>query len=141
MCKEYGTDEDWVGLTPDDYDILQDDYNNSAIPDYKTFELHITGNTLPMEIARIMNETKENIFHTYDMSDVPDDFIAFIADKYEFMDTRLNEHIYSECLFKEGEDEYQEVFGNAPENIKVIASNIYDIMNANHCAYIRFIDK
>lgn len=34
MCKEYGDDSDWVGLTSDDYE------NVSTDPDYKTFEVY-----------------------------------------------------------------------------------------------------
>lgn len=33
MCKEYGDDEDWVGLQSDDYEMIKDS------PEYQTFEL------------------------------------------------------------------------------------------------------
>ena len=33
MCKEYGEDEDWVGIEVDDYEIM------STSPEYQTFEI------------------------------------------------------------------------------------------------------
>ncbi len=35
MCKEYGQDEDWVGVEPDDYEQIKND------DQYKTFEIWI----------------------------------------------------------------------------------------------------
>jgi hypothetical protein len=33
MCKEYGEDEDWVALAPDEVETIEDS------PEYQTFEL------------------------------------------------------------------------------------------------------
>jgi hypothetical protein len=36
MCKEYGDDDDWVGIEADDYEMV------STSPEYQTFEIWFT---------------------------------------------------------------------------------------------------
>lgn len=91
MCKEYGDDDDWVGLSSDDYETILED----AVT-YRTFEiwlsneqskdeisLFIKGLNIPEEkpitIAVLCQETNEVDIITVKMSDNSDMIETFLA--------------------------------------------------------------
>lgn len=55
MCKEYGDDDDWVGLYSDDYELI---LRNR---DYKTFEVWLDEHQRKDEISRLIERLKTEI--------------------------------------------------------------------------------
>lgn len=49
MCKEYGDDDDWVGLSSDDYETILED----AVT-YKTFEIWLSNEQSKDEISLLI---------------------------------------------------------------------------------------
>lgn len=91
MCKEYGDDDDWVGLNSDDYETILED----AVT-YKTFEIWLSNEqskdeisllikslNIPEEqaitIAVLCQETNEVDIITTKMSDDSDMIETFLA--------------------------------------------------------------
>lgn len=91
MCKEYGDDDDWVGLSSDDYETILED----AVT-YKTFEIWLSNEqskdeisllikslNIPEEqvitIAVLCQETNEVDIITTKMSDDSDMIETFLA--------------------------------------------------------------
>lgn len=138
MCKEYGQDDDWVGLSTDDYEMMMED----KLPyDWKTFELDFTGlQSIPIEVVKLLDTVNEDRMHIYDypISNLPPYFAFAIARCYHhtFEDTTIaREHIYRIDKFN---PESEEDFPKEWEEFRTTCISLYELANANDCAYIRF---
>lgn len=63
MCKEYGDDDDWVGLCTDDYETILED-----ITTYKTFEIWLSD-----------EQQKDKVMSLIKGLNIPEEHLTIIA--------------------------------------------------------------
>ena len=114
MCKEYGDDDDWIGVTKDDMDEEIGGFDEES----QTFEIDISHNPTEDFVKEILEELElfNGIFHQKEIpKDVQSHYELTFFDKYITPKTKAYKDFISEMettspeiFFKNGEREFSE---------------------------------
>ena len=103
MCKEYGEDEDWIGMTKDDFDEETQKFDD----DYQTFEISTIENS-SQQIMKILNQLED--FNNYKISFEPNSYPQNF-----YKETRFSERFSEELDATSSGFMLEDIFDN--ENI------------------------